>query len=125
MAIHLIDVIQHKRDGLALTYDEIHGFVRALVERGSPNDTPTDAQTSALLMAILIRGLDARELAALTQAMRYSGETLDTASLGAFVVDKQIHDILPQPSWRMQRFEMVALEIAAPMGAASRSICRL
>ncbi len=88
MAIHLIDVIQHKRDGLALTYDEIHGFVRALVERGSPNDTPTDAQTSALLMAILIRGLDARELAALTQAMRYSGETLDTASLGAFVVDK-------------------------------------
>ena len=88
MAIHPIDVIQHKRDGLALTDEEIQGFVRALVERSSPNDSPTDAQTSALLMAILIRGLDARELAALTQAMRYSGETLDTASLGAFVVDK-------------------------------------
>jgi pyrimidine-nucleoside phosphorylase len=88
VAIHPIDVIQHKRDGLALTDDEIQGFVRALVERNSPTDAPTDAQTSALLMAIMIRGLDARELAVLTQAMRYSGETLDTTSLGTFVVDK-------------------------------------
>jgi len=88
VAIHPIDVIQHKRDGLVLTDDEIQSFVRALVERGSPDDSPTDSQTSALLMAILIRGLDARELAALTQAMRFSGETVDTASLGAFVVDK-------------------------------------
>jgi len=88
VTIHPIDVIQHKRDGLALTDDEIRGFVRALVERGSQTEAPTDAQAAALLMAILIRGLDARELAALTQAMRTSGETLDTTSLGTFVVDK-------------------------------------
>ncbi len=96
MTIHPIDVIQHKRDGLVLSDAEIQGFIRALVEResaaGSPTDSPTDAptesQTAALLMAIFLRGLDPRELAALTQAMRFSGETLDTSSLHSFTVDK-------------------------------------
>ena len=39
-------------------------------------------------MAIFLRGLNPQELAALTQAMRFSGETLDTSSLHAFTVDK-------------------------------------
>jgi pyrimidine-nucleoside phosphorylase len=90
--IHPIDVIQHKRDGLALSDGEIQGFVRAMVARegpgDSPADAPSDAQIAALLMAIFLRGMDARELAALTQAMRFSGETLDTSSLGGFAVDK-------------------------------------
>ena len=92
MTIHPIDVIQHKRDGLALSDAEIQYFIRALVEResasGPPADAPTNAQTAALLMAIFLRGLNPRELAALTQAMRFSGETLDTSSLDAFTVDK-------------------------------------
>jgi pyrimidine-nucleoside phosphorylase len=92
VTIHPIDVIQHKRDGLALSDAEIQGFIRALVERESaaepPADSPTDAQTAALLMAIFLRGLNPRELAALTQAMRFSGETLDTSSLHSFAVDK-------------------------------------
>jgi pyrimidine-nucleoside phosphorylase len=86
--IHTIDVIQHKRDGLKLSDAEIQGFIRALVERASPEDTPTDAQTAALLMAIFVRGLDAGELAALTQAMRFSGEVFNPAPLQAFTVDK-------------------------------------
>jgi len=90
--IHPIDVIQHKRDGLALSDAEIEGFVRAMVARGgpggAPSGSPTDAQIAALLMAIFLRGMDARELAALTLAMRFSGETLDTSSLGGFAVDK-------------------------------------
>jgi pyrimidine-nucleoside phosphorylase len=92
VTIHPIDVIQHKRDGLALSSAEIEFFIRALVKRESsanpPADAPTDAQTAALLMAIFLRGLNPRELAALTQAMRFSGETLDTSSLSAFTVDK-------------------------------------
>ena len=99
MTIHPIDVIQHKRDGLTLSDTEIQGFIRALVERESaigssadsanaPADAPTDAQTAALLMAIFLRGLNPQELAALTQAMRFSGETLDTSSLHSFAVDK-------------------------------------
>jgi pyrimidine-nucleoside phosphorylase len=86
--MHPIEIIQHKRDGLALTDAEIKGFIRALVARKSPTDVPTDAQTAALLMAILLRGLNPTELAALTQAMRYSGETLDTSPLRSFCVDK-------------------------------------
>ena len=96
MTIHPIDVIQHKRDGLALSDAEIQGYIRALVERESvagstrdlPADAPTESQTAALLTAIFLRGLNLRELAALTQAMRFSGETLDTSSLHFFTVDK-------------------------------------
>jgi len=86
--IHPIDVIQHKRDGLALSEAEIQGFIHALVERKSPADTPTDAQTAALLMAIFVRGLNPQELAALTQAMRFSGEVFDSSPLKSFTVDK-------------------------------------
>jgi pyrimidine-nucleoside phosphorylase len=92
VTIHPIDVIQHKRDGLALSVAEIESFIRALVEREStphpPADSPTECQAAALLMAIFLRGLNPRELAALTQAMRFSGETLDTSSLHSFTVDK-------------------------------------
>jgi hypothetical protein len=48
----------------------------------------SDAQAAALLMAIFLRGLNPQELAALTQAMRFSGETLDTSPLHSFTVDK-------------------------------------
>ena len=88
MTLHPIGVIQHKRDGLVLSDAEIDGFIRALVSRDADNPTPTDAQTAALLMAIFLKGLNPQELAALTNAMRFSGETLDTASLHSFTVDK-------------------------------------
>ena len=88
VTIHPIDVILHKRDGLALSDTEIQTFVRALVERKSPDDPPTDAQVGAFLMAVFLRGLNAQELAALTQAMRFSGEVLDPSPLNAFTVDK-------------------------------------
>jgi pyrimidine-nucleoside phosphorylase len=81
-------MIQRKRDGLTLSDGEIQSFIAALVSRRSPNDTPTDAQAAALLMAIFVRGLDAKELAALTQAMRFSGEAFDSAPLQSFAVDK-------------------------------------
>jgi pyrimidine-nucleoside phosphorylase len=81
--IHPVDVIVHKRDGLALTDAEIKFFVRAVVDR-----TASDAQIASWLMAIFQRGLDARELATLTNSMRFSGETFDSAFLNAFCVDK-------------------------------------
>ncbi|MDP9038307.1 MAG: thymidine phosphorylase [Acidobacteriota bacterium] len=91
MSFQPIRALQRKRDGHALTDDEIQAFVQALVHRTPQSPTPTDAQAAALLMAIFLRGLDPAELAALTQAMRFSGETLDTSSLralGGSVVDK-------------------------------------
>ncbi len=88
MTIYPIDVIQHKRDGLPLSDQEIQAFISALVARKSPTDSPTDAQAAALLMAIFIRGLIPQELAALTQAMRFSGDVFDPTPLHAFTVDK-------------------------------------
>ena len=82
-AIHPVDVILHKRDGLILTNAEINYFVRAVVDH-----TATDAQIAAWLMAVFQRGLTPQELATLTTAMRFSGETFDSSFLNAFCVDK-------------------------------------
>ena len=81
--IHAIDVILHKRDGLVLTDAEINAFVRAVVDR-----TATDAQIASWLMAVFQRGLNPQELATLTTAMRFSGETFDSSFLNAFCIDK-------------------------------------
>ena len=88
MTIHPIDVIQRKRDGLALSEAEIQGFIEALVARDAENPTPTDAQAAAFLMAVFLRGLNPQELAVLTQAMRFSGEVFESSPLKSFVVDK-------------------------------------
>jgi pyrimidine-nucleoside phosphorylase len=86
--IHPVDVILHKRDGLAMTDEEIRTFVSAIVERTPESQTVTDAQIAALLMAIFLRGLDSRELATLTSAMRSSGDVFDASALKTFTVDK-------------------------------------
>ena len=81
--IHPVDVILHKRDGLILTEAEINYFVRAVVDH-----TATNAQIASWLMAVFQRGLNPQELATLTTAMRFSGETFDSSFLNAFCVDK-------------------------------------
>ena len=82
-AFHPIAILQRKRDGQALSDLEIQNFIRGVVQK-----TVSDAQIGAFLMAVLLRGLDARELATLTTAMRFSGEVFDSTPLGAFTVDK-------------------------------------
>lgn len=81
--IHPVDVILHKRDGLELTDEEIRSFIAGVV-----SGDVTEARTAALLMAIFQRGLTARELATLTDAMRRSGEVFDSQFLNKFIVDK-------------------------------------
>jgi pyrimidine-nucleoside phosphorylase len=80
--VRAVDVIERKRDGLRLSSEEIaflvDGFVRGAV---------ADYQMSAFLMAVLLRGMDARETADLTMAMVRSGERLDLGAFGR-VVDK-------------------------------------
>jgi pyrimidine-nucleoside phosphorylase len=88
VTIHPVDVIQRKRDGLVLSEAEIQGFIEALVARDEQHPTPTDAQAAAFLMAVFLRGLNAQELAVLTQSMRFSGEVFESSPLNAFVVDK-------------------------------------
>jgi hypothetical protein len=52
VSIHPIDVIQHKRDGLALSDAEIEGFIRGLVEREGPTDAPTDSPAGLVCEAL-------------------------------------------------------------------------
>src|SRR6476659_3055082 len=76
-------LIEHKRDGGALTAEQWSGLIRAYVAGQVP-----DYQMSALLMAIYFRGLEPAELAALTDAMIASGDSMEWDGLGMPVVDK-------------------------------------
>jgi pyrimidine-nucleoside phosphorylase len=76
-------LIERKRDGAPLTAGEW----RALVEAYVAGDVP-DYQMAALLMAVFFRGLEAGELAALTDAMLDSGDRLAFDGIGRPVVDK-------------------------------------
>ncbi|HTJ78336.1 MAG TPA: thymidine phosphorylase [Rariglobus sp.] len=76
-------VIARKRDGHALTPDEIDSFVR-----GATDGSWADYQLSAMLMAIFLRGMNAAETVALTQAMMRSGVVADLSNVRAPKVDK-------------------------------------
>ena len=71
------EIIRAKRDGQALTREQIDAFVQGLVDGGF-----ADSQAAALAMAILLRGMDDTETAALTRAMAKSGQVLDWRALG-------------------------------------------
>ena len=71
MASFFKDINARKRDGGELDDASWRRFVAALTARALP-----DYQAAALLMAVYLRGMTARETAALTAAMADSGERL-------------------------------------------------
>jgi len=78
------EIIEKKRDGKALSKDEIGEFIDGVVCDGGW----ADYQISALVMAMFIRGLDQNEQDELTRAMIHSGKVLDLSDVGRPVVDK-------------------------------------
>ena len=78
-----VDIIVSKRDGRTLTRDEIRFFVDGVTAGTLP-----DYQASALLMAILLRGMGAEETAWLTDAMVHSGVRVDLRDIPGVKVDK-------------------------------------
>jgi pyrimidine-nucleoside phosphorylase len=78
-----VDIIRKKRDGMALDQTEIETFVAGATSGAWP-----EYQVSALLMAVVLRGMSAEETAALTAAMVRSGEKLDLSDIPGPKVDK-------------------------------------
>jgi len=76
-------IVAAKRDGRALSDEEVEAFVR-----GYTSGEVSDALAAAFLMACLLRGLDERETLAFTRALVESGETVAFSGLGRPAVDK-------------------------------------
>jgi len=76
-------LIERKREGRRIEPGEWEALIAAYLR-----DEVTDAQMSALLMAVYFRGLHRDETSALTDAMLHSGATLDLAHLTAPRLDK-------------------------------------
>jgi pyrimidine-nucleoside phosphorylase len=81
MVLNAYEIIAKKRDGHELTEDEVKWFISGLV-----NGTIQNYQMTALLMAIYLNGFTVKETAALTDAMLYSGKTINFETQD--VVDK-------------------------------------
>ncbi len=77
------DLIVKKRDGYALTTEEIQWMIR-----GFTDGTVPDYQMAAMAMAIYFQGMDRRETLDLTLAMLHSGDTIDLSGVSGVKADK-------------------------------------
>ena len=81
--MRMIDIIDHKRQGDALTAKEIQFFIDGYTEGTIP-----DYQASALLMAIYFKDMTDDERSLLTMTMMRSGDQLDLSMIDGIKVDK-------------------------------------
>ncbi len=81
--MRMFDIIRKKRDGGILTEKEIKWFIDGYVKGDIP-----DYQAAALCMAIYFKGMTVDETAALTFAIRDSGDKLKFNNINGLRVDK-------------------------------------
>ncbi len=81
--MHILDIIQKKRDGFALTQPEIEFIIK-----GYTQGTIPDYQMSAFLMATYFMQMTDEESTYLALAMRDSGESIDLSEIQGIKVDK-------------------------------------
>ena len=77
------EIIRKKRNGQALTTDEINNFIKGITD-----GSIVDAQTASLTMAIFLNKMTKEETTALTLAMRDSGDVLDWSEVNGPIIDK-------------------------------------
>jgi len=77
------DIIEKKKNGLALSQEELDFFITNYVSGEVP-----DYQVSALLMAIVLKGMSDEETVNLTSAMLKSWKGMDLSGIKGFKVDK-------------------------------------
>jgi pyrimidine-nucleoside phosphorylase len=78
-----VEIIIKKRNGDELSTSEISSFIQGFTSGEIP-----DYQVSAWAMAVLLKGMSARETADLTIALAESGDQLDLSGVVPFAVDK-------------------------------------
>lgn len=81
--MRMYDIIIKKRNGEALSDEEIAFFIKGYTDGSIP-----DYQASALLMAIYFRGMIDQEIATLTMEMAHSGDMLDLSAIKGLKADK-------------------------------------
>ena len=81
--MRIYDIIEKKRDGNELSKQEIEYFIKGVCD-----GSIADYQTSALLMAIYINGMNSSEIANMTMAMVNTGKTIDLSEIEGIKVDK-------------------------------------
>lgn len=79
----MVDIIEKKRDGKALTQEEIEFFINGYTKGDIP-----DYQASSLAMAIYFQDMNEKERANLTMAMVNSGDVIDLSLINGIKVDK-------------------------------------
>ena len=77
------EIIRKKRNKQALSTEEINEFIK-----GVTDGSIVDAQTASLTMAIFLNKMTKEETAALTLAMRDSGDVLDWSEIDGPIIDK-------------------------------------
>jgi pyrimidine-nucleoside phosphorylase len=82
-SLRAVDIIRRKRDGGALSRAAIDAFITGITD-----GSWAEYQASALLMAIVLRGMTPEETAWLTDAMVRSGTRVDLSSLPGTKVGK-------------------------------------
>ncbi len=81
--LRFVDLIEKKADGGSLSRDEIQEMVSGFTKGEIP-----DYQMSAMMMAILQKGMTLQETADLTMAMMHSGDVVDLSDLPGVKLDK-------------------------------------
>ncbi|NLC41388.1 MAG: thymidine phosphorylase [Erysipelothrix sp.] len=81
--MNIVDIITKKRDHQELNKQEINYWITGVIEETIP-----EYQTSALLMAIVLNGMNEEEIGNLTESMMHSGDVVDLSGIEGIKVDK-------------------------------------
>lgn len=81
--MRMCDLIRKKRDGEALTREELHVLIQ-----GYTKGTIPDYQMAAFLMAVYFQGMTPEETVAMTLETAHSGDMVDLSRIRGVTVDK-------------------------------------
>ena len=81
------DCIRKKRDGYALTEEEMRFLVNGYVEGSIP-----DYQMAAFLMAVYYKGMTEEEISIMTDIVTHSGDTVDLSGIEGVKVMTPVQD---------------------------------